>query len=93
MNRRADVVVEARQGEVEGTSTAPDRLIRLTDEDGEPSTGQHDRRRQSVGSRTHYDRVIAAHGNLDACDCTGGHSDAGVEGVLTCRIAELRMTR
>ena len=61
VDRGADVVVEAGQGQL-GRSAAASRLVRrLVDVDRQPGPGQDDRRDQTVGPGTHDDGVHPSH--------------------------------
>ena len=55
---RADVVNEARQGQLGRAHTAAYALLRLDDEDGLTRLRQHDGRRQPIRARSDDNRVV-----------------------------------
>ena len=55
---RADVVNEARQGQLGRAHTAAYAILRLNDEDGLARLRQHDGRRQPVRARSDDNRVV-----------------------------------
>jgi hypothetical protein len=57
MDRRADVVPEPWQRQLERARAAPDRVLRLDDEDRSPRLGESDRRRKPVRARADDDCV------------------------------------
>jgi hypothetical protein len=57
VDRRADVVPEARERQLGGPNTSPDRLLSLDDEDRSTGLRQRDRGREAVWPRADDDRV------------------------------------
>ena len=57
MDRGAEVVAEAGEGEFCGPSPSADRLLRFQDEDGAPRLGERDGSCEAVRPRADDDRV------------------------------------
>ena len=59
VDRRADIVPEAGQGELSSPYTTADRLHRLDDQHRQPTLRKGDRRRQPVRAGPDDDRVVS----------------------------------
>jgi hypothetical protein len=57
VDRRADVVPESGQCQIQSPRPAADRLLRLDDADGAPGLSKRDRGREAVGAGPYDDRV------------------------------------
>ncbi len=81
VNRGADVVTEAREGQLGGPRAAADRGRRLEDEDGAAGPREHDRGRQAVRPRTDDDGVGHSASTLRP-NQTHGPGSMGTSGYL-----------